>query len=123
MAAVKIATKASPGCFRQPWWPPPSQSERRLGQEGRHDAKQIRVLCPRSTGPYDGWMKGQHYGYGPAAMEAMKGKILAQGEELGLFTQNPAKGAKVSKKATLAHRGAKTRMRRPTATPHTSAKR
>jgi hypothetical protein len=32
----------------------------------------------------------------PAAMEAMKGKILAQGEELGLFTQNPAKGAKVS---------------------------
>jgi Raf kinase inhibitor-like YbhB/YbcL family protein len=33
---------------------------------------------------------------GPAAMEAMKGKILAQGEELGLFTQNPAKGAKVS---------------------------
>jgi phosphatidylethanolamine-binding protein (PEBP) family uncharacterized protein len=33
---------------------------------------------------------------GPAAMDAMKGKILAQGEELGLFTQNPAKGAKVS---------------------------
>lgn len=31
-----------------------------------------------------------------AAMDAMKGKILAQGEELGLFTQNPAKGAKVS---------------------------
>jgi phosphatidylethanolamine-binding protein (PEBP) family uncharacterized protein len=29
---------------------------------------------------------------GPAAM---KGKILAQGEELGLFTQNPAEGAKV----------------------------
>jgi hypothetical protein len=41
-------------------------------------------------------MKGQYYGYGPAAMEAMKGKILAQGEELGLFTQNPARGAKVS---------------------------
>ncbi len=33
---------------------------------------------------------------GPAAQEAMKGKILAQGEELGLFTQNPAKGAKAS---------------------------
>ena len=33
---------------------------------------------------------------GPAAMDAMKGKILAQGEELGLYTQNPAKGAKVS---------------------------
>jgi Raf kinase inhibitor-like YbhB/YbcL family protein len=33
---------------------------------------------------------------GPAAMDAMKGKILAQGEQLGLFTQNPAKGAKVS---------------------------
>jgi phosphatidylethanolamine-binding protein (PEBP) family uncharacterized protein len=33
---------------------------------------------------------------GRAAMEAMKDKILAQGEELGLFTQNPAKGAKVS---------------------------
>jgi Raf kinase inhibitor-like YbhB/YbcL family protein len=33
---------------------------------------------------------------GPAAMEATKGKILAQGEELGLFTQNPAKGANVS---------------------------
>jgi hypothetical protein len=31
-----------------------------------------------------------------AAMDAMKGKILAQGEELVLFTQNPAKGAKVS---------------------------
>jgi hypothetical protein len=29
-------------------------------------------------------------------MEAMKGKILAQGEELGLFTQNPTKGAKTS---------------------------
>jgi Raf kinase inhibitor-like YbhB/YbcL family protein len=34
---------------------------------------------------------------GPAALEAMKGKILAQGAELGLFTQNPAKGAKVEK--------------------------
>ena len=31
---------------------------------------------------------------GAAAQDAMKGKILAQGEELGLFTQNPAKGAK-----------------------------
>ena len=30
------------------------------------------------------------------AQEAMKGKILAQGEVLGLFTQNPAKGAKAS---------------------------
>lgn len=34
---------------------------------------------------------------GPAAMDAMKGKILAQGEVLGLFTQNPGKGAKVEK--------------------------
>jgi Raf kinase inhibitor-like YbhB/YbcL family protein len=34
---------------------------------------------------------------GPAALDAMKGKILAQGGELGLYTQNPAKGAKVSK--------------------------
>jgi Raf kinase inhibitor-like YbhB/YbcL family protein len=34
---------------------------------------------------------------GPAALEAMKGKILAKGEELGLYTQNLAKGAKVSK--------------------------
>lgn len=33
---------------------------------------------------------------GPAAQDAMKGKILAQGELLGLYTQNPAKGAKVS---------------------------
>lgn len=33
---------------------------------------------------------------GPAAQDAMKGKILARGEELGLYTQNPAKGAKVS---------------------------
>jgi len=32
-----------------------------------------------------------------AALDAMKGKILAQGEELGLYTQNPAKGAKVPK--------------------------
>jgi len=31
---------------------------------------------------------------GPAAMDAMKGKIVAQGEVLGLYTQNPAKGAK-----------------------------
>ncbi len=31
---------------------------------------------------------------GPAAQDAMKGKILAQGELLGLYTQNPAKGAK-----------------------------
>jgi hypothetical protein len=38
---------------------------------------------------------GKDFG-GPAAMDAMKGKILAQGEELGLYTQNPAKGAKVS---------------------------
>ena len=27
-----------------------------------------------------------------AALDAMKGKILAQGEELGLYTQNPGKG-------------------------------
>jgi Raf kinase inhibitor-like YbhB/YbcL family protein len=33
---------------------------------------------------------------GPATMEAIKGKVLAQGEELGLYTQNPAKGAKIS---------------------------
>jgi Raf kinase inhibitor-like YbhB/YbcL family protein len=33
---------------------------------------------------------------GAAAQEAMKGKILAQGEVLGIFTQNPANGAKVS---------------------------
>ncbi len=31
---------------------------------------------------------------GPGAMDAMKGKIVAQGEVLGLYTQNPAKGAK-----------------------------
>jgi len=30
-----------------------------------------------------------------AVQDAMKGKILAQGEFLGLYTQNPAKGAKV----------------------------
>lgn len=34
---------------------------------------------------------------GPAAQDAMKGKILAQGETVGLYTQNPAKGAKASK--------------------------
>jgi Raf kinase inhibitor-like YbhB/YbcL family protein len=34
---------------------------------------------------------------GPALLAAMKGKVLAQGETLGLYTQNPAKGAKVSK--------------------------
>ena len=33
---------------------------------------------------------------GPAAQDAMNGKILAQGELLGVYTQNPAKGAKVS---------------------------
>jgi phosphatidylethanolamine-binding protein (PEBP) family uncharacterized protein len=33
---------------------------------------------------------------GPAAQDAMNGKILAQGELLGAYTQNPAKGAKVS---------------------------
>jgi Raf kinase inhibitor-like YbhB/YbcL family protein len=31
---------------------------------------------------------------GAAAMDAMRGKILAQGELLGVYTQNPAKGAK-----------------------------
>jgi Raf kinase inhibitor-like YbhB/YbcL family protein len=31
-----------------------------------------------------------------AALQAMKGNIVAQGEELGLFTQNPSKGAKLS---------------------------
>ena len=30
----------------------------------------------------------------PAVLDAMKDKILAQGELLGLYTQNPAKGAK-----------------------------
>ena len=34
---------------------------------------------------------------GPAAMEAMKDKILAQGEVLGRYTQNPDKGAQVPK--------------------------
>ena len=33
---------------------------------------------------------------GAAAAEAIKGKVLAQGEVIGLYTQNPAKGAKVS---------------------------
>jgi Raf kinase inhibitor-like YbhB/YbcL family protein len=33
---------------------------------------------------------------GPAAQDAMKDKILAQGELLANYTQNPAKGAKVS---------------------------
>jgi len=32
-----------------------------------------------------------------AAKEAMKGKILAEGELLAVYTQNPAKGAKVGK--------------------------
>jgi Raf kinase inhibitor-like YbhB/YbcL family protein len=34
---------------------------------------------------------------GPAAIEAIKGKVLAQGEVLGLYTQNPDKGAKMPK--------------------------
>ena len=34
---------------------------------------------------------------GAAAMDAMKNKILAQGELLGLYTQNPDKGAKIPK--------------------------
>jgi Raf kinase inhibitor-like YbhB/YbcL family protein len=34
---------------------------------------------------------------GAAAMQAIKDKTLEQGAELGLYTQNPAKGAKVSK--------------------------
>jgi Raf kinase inhibitor-like YbhB/YbcL family protein len=33
---------------------------------------------------------------GDAALEVMKDKILAQGEVVGLYTQNPAEGAKVS---------------------------
>jgi len=33
----------------------------------------------------------------PAALDAMKEKILAQGEGLGLYRQNPAEGAKPSK--------------------------
>ena len=32
-----------------------------------------------------------------AAKEAMKGKVLAEGDLLTVFTQNPAKGAKVGK--------------------------
>jgi Raf kinase inhibitor-like YbhB/YbcL family protein len=34
---------------------------------------------------------------GAAAMDAIKGKILAQGELLGLYTQNPDKGAEIPK--------------------------
>lgn len=34
---------------------------------------------------------------GPAAMAAIKGKVLAQGEVVGLYTQNPQKGAKLPK--------------------------
>jgi hypothetical protein len=34
---------------------------------------------------------------GAAANEAMKGKVLAKGEELGLYTQNPDKGAQLPK--------------------------
>lgn len=34
---------------------------------------------------------------GPDALAAMQGKILAQGQETGIYTTNPAKGAKVSK--------------------------
>jgi len=34
---------------------------------------------------------------GPALLAAIKGKVLAKGETLGLYTQNPAKGATVSK--------------------------
>lgn len=32
---------------------------------------------------------------GPEALAAMKGEILAQGQELGLYTTNPAMGAKI----------------------------
>ena len=32
---------------------------------------------------------------GAAAIAAMQGKILAQGEALGLYTTNPAEGAKI----------------------------
>jgi Raf kinase inhibitor-like YbhB/YbcL family protein len=32
-----------------------------------------------------------------AALAAMKGKVLAEGQELGIYTQNPAKGAKLAK--------------------------
>lgn len=35
---------------------------------------------------------------GPAAMEAMKGKVLAEGKFDAVYTTNPAKGAKVPKK-------------------------
>ncbi|MGH6685053.1 MAG: YbhB/YbcL family Raf kinase inhibitor-like protein [Pseudolabrys sp.] len=35
---------------------------------------------------------------GPAAMEAMKGKVLAEGKLDTMYTTNPAKGAKVPKK-------------------------
>ncbi len=35
---------------------------------------------------------------GAAAMDAMRSKILAQGELLGVYTQNPAKGAKLESK-------------------------
>jgi Raf kinase inhibitor-like YbhB/YbcL family protein len=34
---------------------------------------------------------------GPEAMAALKDKVLAQGEVLGLYTQNPDKGAKIPK--------------------------
>ncbi len=34
---------------------------------------------------------------GPAALAAMQGKILAQGQVTGIYTTNPAKGAKVPK--------------------------
>jgi hypothetical protein len=47
-------------------------------------------------------MKGKYFGYdGPCppcgGVDAMKGKVLAEGEELGLYTQTPAKGAVVQK--------------------------
>jgi len=34
---------------------------------------------------------------GPAALEAMKGKILAEGKLDTIYTTNPAQGAKVPK--------------------------
>ena len=34
---------------------------------------------------------------GAAALAAMDGKILAQGTRLGVYTTNPAKGAKIPK--------------------------
>jgi hypothetical protein len=34
---------------------------------------------------------------GPAAMEAMKGKVLAEGKLDAIYVTNPAKGAKVPK--------------------------